>query len=710
MVSFFQFQSNSKIKQMKKFSIYFIVLAFLGFEQACKNPITEFNGFQLNMNSMLANTPIRVQFKSNNPIKPLPQDIQVTISGEQAGNVFDVDGRTNFPVSGGSLDLLIGPGFEPSENNPLSFTLEVNAEGFMPVRQELFVFSKDKRLTITIGMDDINANKPGVTTLQRDFDFLGKKKKDTVSFEMTRWDGVRFVVKYPMQDLVFTRSKNVQFKIGERINVIEQFSDSITGREVVIDSIQDTTYEIVQVVSVQLYKNQIAEETLKRVTGTKMRYVENVKLTTKKVSIGFVRDTVPIYSTRTIVDTIPIQNVGADISSSSSFLECGFWDENGNYIDKPRFFDGVVGLPYVRFYDKTATNYYDRAISAIYYGRNSGRVIEVYLKSKDYNLFASGVAQSLVGDYYYSVKRGVDLKDEKNFIPYGSGYKMILQDNLINAQYFLYKSSLQGCGFAKLTINHPLVDFKRGFYGDVWVYNDSGQVSYSYSLSDYLDSDGNEMKDIYTIPTFYGIETTMRIAINHPENIDTNTCGLNGPLYYSSTRASLCNYLGSAGFSINVPYNMVDFFTRPGKPAPPPPIPVQLRASILCSGGNSIVPPDIVLLYRKLGKLGKVERCAPPVRPEPSDYATVRLENGEIKSLAFESEGTYEVLYQRISSMGNLLNIYDTITFWKMPSYEVKDEVSGYWTGTIKYTGVSFDVNFVFDNRKLRYEIKGCGK
>jgi hypothetical protein len=680
---------------MKKISV--IVFGLLILMSSCRNPITELKEFKLNMNSNLANTPIRILFKSNNPNKPLPNFISVKLSGVQVGHFYDLNGQTEFPVSAGALDLIIGPNANPSESNPISVTIEANAVGFAPIRQEVFFFSKDKRVTVQLGFNDIQSITPGITATESDLNFLGKKKTDTISFEMTRKnDGVRFVVKYPIKDLLFVKSKNVKFKVGVRVNFEEVYNDSTV---LTYDTISKPIYETF--VSVQEYNGQIAEE--KRITGYKME-IEAKSTVAKRVFVGYrFRDSVPIYETKRVFDTIPLQNVAATISSASDFLENGFYNEKNEYIDKPRFFTGVVGLPNISFYDKSLLSGSDNYITPIYLSRGSGKIVEVYLPNNDYNLFVSGVAQSLTGDYFYSVKRGIDLLDNKNFVAYGNGFKMTLVDNLINGQYFLYKNSLVGCGFTKVKITHPLVDFNRGFYGGVFIYNDSGSVSYSYSLNDYLDNNGNEVPEIYSIPTFTGVNTNIELFLNHPLNIDTNTCSRKPDLYWVKNKINLCNYL-SSGYSINIPYNMVDFFNTLQISNP---IPVNLTAVIECSGGNKVIPPDIVLYYRKLDK------CSSLILPEPgsSAYGSVKLVDGVLKSTAFEADASYEILYQRVSSIGNLLNIYDTITFYKNPSsYSIRDEITNYWVGNIKYTGSSFDIDFVFDNRKLKYDIRGCDK
>lgn len=644
--------------------LLFVVLLFA----TCKNPVEELKGFKLNMNGMLADPLVKLNFSTNDSTMPKPQNLIVKITGNDAKHIFDVNGKTDFSGEIGVVDLILGPAANPDPNHPIVFTVEASADDCSPIRQDVYVFSRTQKLNIDLKFFTNKQLAPGVTYAEKNLSFLGKKAQDTISFDFTRFDGVKFVVKYPKQGLCFVRKKDVKFKIGEEVRMTAEYRDDSVWVD--YDTIQEPVRTLI---GVQIYNGQVAEEY--KIIGVKM--VPTTTTRKRSVLVGYkIRDTVPVYETRTVFDTIPLSDVGAQIYSQSSFMEFGFYDENNEFIDKPRLFSGVVGFPTVSFYDKTTR----LGITPIYTGNNTGRIIECYLPSnQDYKIYASGVVNSLNGDYYYSVKRIIKLNPDNNFVLQPDGkYKFSFKDNFIEGAFFVFRNSLVGCGFADVQVKCPNVDFNYGF--DVNV----GVSSSYYNVGTRMPAGSI---NVLRFPSFSGVNSYVSCTIDHPEN----RCKGNPPLFSESKTVDLCNYV-NAVYTADFLYNSQPFISTLPVFAD-----VYLTALIECSGGNYVLPPDITLLYRKLS-------CG------NMDYNSVTLVDGKISSRAFQKDAAYQIRYDRISSLGRPLTIYDTIVFdSKKPEQTIMDESTNYWVGKMKYKDNKFTIDFVFDNRKLKYDIRGCG-
>ncbi|MFY8022420.1 MAG: hypothetical protein ACOVP1_14535, partial [Bacteroidia bacterium] len=461
---------------------------------------------------------------------------------------------------------------------------------------------------------------------------------------------------------------SVKFKVGEQVRMTAEYRDDSVWVD--YDTIQDP---IRTLIGVQIYNGQVAEEY--KITGYKMVPTQTTRK--RSVVVGYkIRDTVPVYETRTILDTVPMSDVQASIYSYSTFMEHGFYDENNEYIDKPRLFSGVVGFPSVQLYDKVTRE----SLTTMYTGNNAGRIIECYLPgNQDYKIYASGVANSLNGDYYYSVKRIVKLNPNNNFVLQPDGkYKFSFKDNFIDGSFFVFKTSLVGCGYADVQVKCPNVDFTYGFDLNV------GVSSKYYSVGTSMPAGTINM---LRYPSFTGVNSYVSCTIDHPEN----RCRGNAPLYRGQQEVNLCNYV-NATYTAEFTYNTQAFISTL-----PTFVDVNLSAIIQCSGGNYVLPPDITLKYRKLS-------C------DNGEYNEVTLVDGKISSRAFQKDQVYQIRYDRISSLGNLLRIYDTIVFdSKKPEQIIRDESTSYWEGKMKYANNRFTIDFVFDNRKLKYDIRGCG-
>ena len=192
-----------------KFFIVFLML-FTLFFQACKFPKDEIEKFEINANASFINFLLKVKFSTEDslPIKK----ITFNINGEGAKDIFDNEGKTNFNAEGGKLNLILGPNANPTKDKPTSFTIQSEMEGYLPIKQDVFIFNKDQKVTVNLVFKKPVNLPAGLNYKSISLAFLGKRAVDTAYFNVLRSDGINFSIKYPTKGLVFIKKANCKFR------------------------------------------------------------------------------------------------------------------------------------------------------------------------------------------------------------------------------------------------------------------------------------------------------------------------------------------------------------------------------------------------------------------------------------------------------------------------------------------------------------------
>ncbi|MFY8019666.1 MAG: hypothetical protein ACOVP1_00660, partial [Bacteroidia bacterium] len=167
------------MKTRNTITLLLMVLLFV----TCKNPVEELKGFRLNMNGILADPLVKLNFATNDSSMPQPKNLIIRITGNDAKYIFDGNGKTEFSGEIGVVDLLLGPGANPDANKPVVFTVEATADDCAPIRQDVYIFSRTQKLNINLTFQSNKKLEPGITYLSKDLSFLGKKANDTISFD-----------------------------------------------------------------------------------------------------------------------------------------------------------------------------------------------------------------------------------------------------------------------------------------------------------------------------------------------------------------------------------------------------------------------------------------------------------------------------------------------------------------------------------------------
>jgi hypothetical protein len=251
---------------------------------------------------------------------------------------------------------------------------------------------------------------------------------------------------------------------------------------------------------------------------------------------------------------------------------------------------------------------------------------------------------------------------------------------MMNGRYFLYNNKESVCGYAQVNLMYPNIPNNLGFNGSISLKNKHYNLTYTLNFT--------EPNFILNTPSFPSDPTDFIFTLNHP----LNACsGTNSNLYSEIIQtADLCNFTVSplnvsASFNPSTTLTTISSF-----------VPLRAKALINCNKGNYVVPPAISLSIWQLGCKGE---------------ANITIENGEFFSPFFiEKNKTYVVKYEKLSSTGSPVRVYDTLYFDDtIANQPIVDNKYGYWVGTLQYHPIEgFKLDIFFDNRKLKYNIPSC--
>lgn len=647
-----------------RFNLICSLLLLIIIIPSCKFPKEEVENFDVNIDAGFVNVLMNAKIVTEDsmPIKK----VSFTISGKDAVYIFDSEGKTNFNAEGGNLNLILGPNANPSKNNPISFTIQVQMEGYLPLKQDVFVFNKTQKFAINLILERPNAARTNVKYQSVSQTFLGKKPVDTAYFYLTRNDGISFTIKYPTNGLLFIRKTLTKFKND---NILKSYN------QLVEDTIQykkDTSIYAVRSLFDKIHQfNFLENDDL--IKYNLLSVVSNKK--NINTLVGYKKpNLVAEFKSRVIPDTIALTNVRANIISQSSFQETGYYNEYGVFENNYVSFTNAIGIPEVFFYDQSTGN----QIVPYYADGSTGVIVEVNLPANNYKIFVEGIDYSTKLNTFFEQKRVVSVST-KFFEPIGGEYKLTFRDDLLNSRCFLFKNEIKSCGFSTINLNTSNIPTNVGFIGKANVNNEICNFTY--------DIDFTNSSTSITVPTFPLIDTKIKAFINHPINV----CRGNSPLFNEDlTTTQLCNYT-STPLNINVNYNATAFLNTINTN-----LAITAKVSIVCPSGNFVIPPPTTFSIWQLG-------C--------NSESLIKFENGSFFSPSFiEDKKSYVIKYEKPATSGNPTKIYDTLYFDStVPETTIKDEKSGYWTGSLKYNATNgFTIDIILDNKKLRYSIPNC--
>jgi hypothetical protein len=135
---------------------------------ACKKSPTDGVRLIVNSNIIKYSANIQVVDAANQTI--VPQNAALSISGQNADNVYEISGKKSFTLHNGKIEIGINPSLIPVTGAPVSFNLEISADGYLPISQEVQIAAGQFTQTLKITMLNISNPPAGVNLVQQDVD------------------------------------------------------------------------------------------------------------------------------------------------------------------------------------------------------------------------------------------------------------------------------------------------------------------------------------------------------------------------------------------------------------------------------------------------------------------------------------------------------------------------------------------------------------
>ncbi len=145
-------------------AIFFILLlTIIGF--SCKK--SPLDNFKLIISPDVIKYSMLLDIKdaANNNIAP--QNIQIGFSGKDAEHIYEISGSKLFKAVDGFLNIGLGPQRTPTTNDPAVFSITINADGYLPITQELNVTALQKKQVVKLQLINISNPPAGMQILQQ---------------------------------------------------------------------------------------------------------------------------------------------------------------------------------------------------------------------------------------------------------------------------------------------------------------------------------------------------------------------------------------------------------------------------------------------------------------------------------------------------------------------------------------------------------------
>lgn len=131
----------------------------------CKKPINNANVIE---NTESLKSPILIKFVNAKPTATnQPKDFPIVISGQNSGLVLTTSGNKASQATNGTLELALDQSANPSQSNPIKFTLSANAPGFAHTIKNIIVTNPTEPQVIIINLAEY-ANMPAGAGLAND--------------------------------------------------------------------------------------------------------------------------------------------------------------------------------------------------------------------------------------------------------------------------------------------------------------------------------------------------------------------------------------------------------------------------------------------------------------------------------------------------------------------------------------------------------------
>jgi hypothetical protein len=95
---------------------------------------------------------------------PAPANSTITISGNDASNIYELSGKKNIQLSAGMVTIGLHPSIAPAADQPISIIAEINAPGYNKESRQITFSAEKKQQVVNIQLTRTGSTAPPVVT------------------------------------------------------------------------------------------------------------------------------------------------------------------------------------------------------------------------------------------------------------------------------------------------------------------------------------------------------------------------------------------------------------------------------------------------------------------------------------------------------------------------------------------------------------------
>ena len=99
--------------------------------------------------------------------KITPANLKMSISGQDADMVYNFLGQKDFTVKEGQMNIGLHPHLIPTSTKPASFNLEISADGYLPVTQQVSIYPNEFFKTLKVSLINLTSPPAGIKIVHK---------------------------------------------------------------------------------------------------------------------------------------------------------------------------------------------------------------------------------------------------------------------------------------------------------------------------------------------------------------------------------------------------------------------------------------------------------------------------------------------------------------------------------------------------------------
>lgn len=143
---------------LKKGGFAIAVIALFFF--SCTKPTNNIK-VVVNANVIKYSAMINVTDAANSSV--VPYGLTIKVSGQDAGEIYEISGKKNYAFAGGIISLGPSPALVPTESSPVKFTVTISAPGYTSISQNIQIGANETQQVISVSLAKTNYGEGSVT-------------------------------------------------------------------------------------------------------------------------------------------------------------------------------------------------------------------------------------------------------------------------------------------------------------------------------------------------------------------------------------------------------------------------------------------------------------------------------------------------------------------------------------------------------------------